>query len=628
MKTMRNVHFHFAVVLVGLTFLALLCSSRSALALDLIVEHNPTDPSHYSTIQSALAYVTSQTPTTTSFKIIVEPSDTPYSGPISPISNVPISGRETARTFLTGSSNGAIFTLSNIANVTISHFTFLGASVGIDVSTNSSSININNNVFNMDSSSGTGVRVTAPAGVNIINNTFYQNLTAVDTNADILITNNIFSSNGTALSSSVPLTQASYNDYHNNTSNGNVILDLNSLPNVSVPSPADPLFVAPASRDFHLLASSPCHSYNEGSTQAGNPNYPNAVDSSSFDMGAYGGLSADTVPLPVQSVVASGSTSTAPPYSITVSWAADLNYQVKGYKVYYGYAPGSYDGNDAVVSGLTGTSPIDAGNVAQFTLSGLSPVVPTAEAPYVYPPQPRDQGLILSWTAVPNATRYDVYYALHSAPSLTIGPVNAENATSYNLTGLVNGEYYDIAVKAISQATYYIVVTSYTSTNASAQVHGVAFEGAYSTEASATLGDAQQSALSNVVIGMPEPLTSFPDLPNTGCFIATAAYGSPLAPSVQVLREFRDRFLETNAPGRAFVRWYYTNGPIAARYLNAHPALKPMAQAALAPAVAAALFFTRTGPVLQAAVLISLALLTAILRRRIRVGNLSKETLR
>ncbi len=607
MHTHGNVPFRSILALAGVFFLALLCPSRSAIARDLIVEHKPTDPSHFSTIQAAITYVTSQTPTTTSFRIIVEPSPTPYSGPITPISNVPIIGREMARAIISGDSTGTLINVNNVTNVTIKNFTIINAAIGISV-VNSSTVVVASNVFQAGTGS-TAVYVENSSSTQIINNTFYQNGKAVSTKSDILITNNIFSTNVNAVSSSVTLNQITYNDYHGNTNIG-ITPDTNSLPNVTVTDP-DPLFVNPANRDFHLKAGSPCHSYGGG--PAGNPSYPNKVDSTTFDMGAYGGLYSDTIPVPVQSVVATGSTSTAPPYSIAVSWAADLNYQVKGYKVYYGYASGHYNGNDAVVSGQTGTSPIDVGNVAQFTLDGLSPDVAIPAAPELMAPQPRDQGLNLFWTSVPGATRYDIYYTLASAPSLTFSPVNAGNTTSYHLTGLVNGETYNIGVKAVSQATYYVVVTSFTSTNTSLQNRGVDFESAYSAESVVPMGPVSESGLSNVVTGLPEMLVPYPNLPNTGCFIATAAYGSENAAAVLVLREFRNRYLQTNAAGRTFVRWYYSFSPPAARFITEHPALKPAVRIALAPVVAGAFLLTETSPAVKASALLLMLALTVVL---------------
>jgi len=70
-----------------------------------------------------------------------------------------------------------------------------------------------------------------------------------------------------------------------------------------------------------------------------------------------------------------------------------------------------------------------------------------------------------------------------------------------------------------------------------------------------------------------------------GCFIATAAYGSALHPRVNTLRLFRDRYLNTNAPGRAFVATYYRLSPPLADFIAGHNWLRAGVRAVLWPLV-------------------------------------------
>jgi hypothetical protein len=70
-----------------------------------------------------------------------------------------------------------------------------------------------------------------------------------------------------------------------------------------------------------------------------------------------------------------------------------------------------------------------------------------------------------------------------------------------------------------------------------------------------------------------------------GCFIATAAFGSPLAGQVEILRQFRDRYLLTNVLGQKFVAWYYRNGPAAANYIKDKPLIKAAVRMALYPLI-------------------------------------------
>lgn len=48
---------------------------------------------------------------------------------------------------------------------------------------------------------------------------------------------------------------------------------------------------------------------------------------------------------------------------------------------------------------------------------------------------------------------------------------------------------------------------------------------------------------------------------SSGCYVATAVYGSYEAPEVMVLRRWRDGFLESFALGRKFIRFYYATSP-------------------------------------------------------------------
>lgn len=75
------------------------------------------------------------------------------------------------------------------------------------------------------------------------------------------------------------------------------------------------------------------------------------------------------------------------------------------------------------------------------------------------------------------------------------------------------------------------------------------------------------------------------DLGSPKCFIATAAFGTPMEEEVMVLRQFRNRYLLTNRPGRMFVAAYYKVSPPIARRIAGCETARAIVRAELRPIV-------------------------------------------
>ncbi len=67
------------------------------------------------------------------------------------------------------------------------------------------------------------------------------------------------------------------------------------------------------------------------------------------------------------------------------------------------------------------------------------------------------------------------------------------------------------------------------------------------------------------------------------CFIATAAFGSPLNRYVQRFREFRDRYLLPSSLGKKFIETYYEYGPALAKSIHESEGLRALTRGILWP---------------------------------------------
>ncbi len=99
------------------------------------------------------------------------------------------------------------------------------------------------------------------------------------------------------------------------------------------------------------------------------------------------------------------------------------------------------------------------------------------------------------------------------------------------------------------------------------------------------------------------------------CFIASAAFGSKFDWPVALLRDFRDQYLLTNSPGKAFVSFYYHNSPQIAAIIAGSQPLKILVCILLVPVIA--LVYIIYHPLILLVVLFLLIALFAVHRSRL-----------
>jgi len=102
------------------------------------------------------------------------------------------------------------------------------------------------------------------------------------------------------------------------------------------------------------------------------------------------------------------------------------------------------------------------------------------------------------------------------------------------------------------------------------------------------------------------------------CFIATAAYGTPLHPHLGLLREFRERYLRTSSAGLLFLSIYERYGPSLAALINQYDILRGLTRIALLPVLGLCILILHTGPLPLIAFSVALCVLVVYRVRRRR----------
>ena len=227
-------------------------------------------------------------------------------------------------------------------------------------------------------------------------------------------------------------------------------------------------------------------------------------------------------------------------------------------------------------------------NLTINTLSGVAYALTMAVAPAgtgtatdVTNASPYAAGIVVSIKAVA-ATGYHFSHWT-AAPAVVFG--NANNAqTTFTMPAQVvtvtanfeEGEAYTLtmATSPVMGGTATDITGAFPyAEGALVSIQAVAASGYQFVRWTATAGAFSNANAASTIFQMPGAdvtVTAIFEVPATGlgCFIATAAYGSPTAEQIDILREFRDVVLLESTAGSQFVALYYKLSPPVADFIS------------------------------------------------------------
>lgn len=101
------------------------------------------------------------------------------------------------------------------------------------------------------------------------------------------------------------------------------------------------------------------------------------------------------------------------------------------------------------------------------------------------------------------------------------------------------------------------------------------------------------------------------------CFIASAAYGTPMDKDIEVLRDLRDSYMMNNAVGLLFVDAYYQVSPVIADQVAQNPWMASLVRVLLTPVLLIAELFMRAPvPFLLVGIFAAAMMIRTVARRR------------